>query len=199
MSPCKTPHGRARSRKRDPPTPPGPRHRPPRPAPPGCARLTAGAPGSLLRRPHGPRSPTSGSGVRLVGEEECERAAAFSPRSPARGLPPHLVQVHVGPGALGEHLVHRRLHLFSARPAFPAHFRPAGRLFRCGPCRGRSTRRRTADSMVSPPQLAGLDAGGPPTLCSLWPVGLDPRDWPWSQLRWTGFSPACWGAKEAAQ
>lgn len=48
------------------------------------------------------------------------------------GAPSSLVQVHVGPRALGKHLVHGRLHLRAAAlrslPASPVHFRETSEL-----------------------------------------------------------------------
>lgn len=70
-----------------------------------------------LLEPQGPGLPRVSAG----------RAPAPAPRS---ALPqPHLIQVHVGPRALGEHLIHGRLHLGAAAlrslPASLIHFRRA--------------------------------------------------------------------------
>lgn len=115
------------------PRPRLPAHRLPRP---GAKAGTAGRASAAPCRP----LPSSGPGPEAPESWRPGPARPASPR-PGPHTAPRPRETSRPPPASSPRAV----------PASPAHFRPADRLFRCVPRRGKSRRWRAADSMVPPP------------------------------------------------
>lgn len=135
-----------------------PAARPPERGPhPGCppgggAPTLTSAPAAAHRLPRGPalrQAPREASVAPRRPLPLCPAPKRRRAGAPARRGPPHLVQVHIRPRALGKHLVHRRLHLL-AQSRRPTTSGPLTAL-PCVPRRGKFRRWRAADSMVPPP------------------------------------------------